>query len=423
MSEFKVTTAETSIESPYPENFLEALAARSLESNPEGSAGWLKIAHLRMEKCELKQAQEAFLLAYFFAKKENDPRGLGEALVGILRFSGEALDESAVNYWSAELEKFMRENPDRMPSKVWYCRGAAASYRKEWKQSQREFHRYLRAVRQDQMLPEDEYHQSVARAYIMLANAFQQRGLVRRAQWLAERLLENYEKMRLRGINGTVYLVLGNLAERRQDYKTAMDWYQKAHAVFLEEHNWYHHLYVLYGYARVARQQQDYRQANFYLDLIEKAASMPEFGVLRRELALERKRLQKSAVDLLVDGRRGVIKTRENQEISLRKQYVLLDILKALLDAHNRQQDDPTRGLSKAQIIQKVWHERYRPEAHDNKLYYNINRLRKLIEPDARQPQYLLNWKEGYRLAPGLRVQWVDHEGEAAELVEGVENK
>ncbi|NDD91733.1 hypothetical protein EBZ37_06585, partial [bacterium] len=48
-----------------------------------------------------------------------------------------------------------------------------------------------------------------------------------------------------------------------------------------------------------------------------------------------------------------------------------------------------------------------RPLAHDNKLYYNINRLRRLIEPDMKQPQYLLNWKEGYRLAPGLRVQVV----------------
>ena len=60
------------------------------------------------------------------------------------------------------------------------------------------------------------------------------------------------------------------------------------------------------------------------------------------------------------------------------------------------------RGLSKAEIIQHVWSEPYRPEAHDNKLYYNINRLRKLIEPDVRKPQYLLNWKEGYRLAPGF---------------------
>jgi DNA-binding winged helix-turn-helix (wHTH) protein len=75
-----------------------------------------------------------------------------------------------------------------------------------------------------------------------------------------------------------------------------------------------------------------------------------------------------------------------------------------LSKAHGRNGEDLERGLSKAEIIEHVWKEAYRPEAHDNKLYYNINRLRKLIEPDVRNPQYLLNWKEGYRLAPGLRV-------------------
>jgi DNA-binding winged helix-turn-helix (wHTH) protein len=86
---------------------------------------------------------------------------------------------------------------------------------------------------------------------------------------------------------------------------------------------------------------------------------------------------------------------------------VLLSILEALSDAHQKPGTDFDRGLSKAEIIEFVWKESYRPEAHDNKLYYNINRLRKLIEPDVRKPQYLLNWKEGYRLAPGLRIHFV----------------
>jgi DNA-binding winged helix-turn-helix (wHTH) protein len=94
----------------------------------------------------------------------------------------------------------------------------------------------------------------------------------------------------------------------------------------------------------------------------------------------------------------------------------LLHILEALLNAHEKTGGDFERGLSKAEIIESVWKESYSPEAHDNKLYYNINRLRKIIEPNIRKPQYLLNWKEGYRLAPGLRIQYVgdrgrEHEG------------
>jgi DNA-binding winged helix-turn-helix (wHTH) protein len=129
-------------------------------------------------------------------------------------------------------------------------------------------------------------------------------------------------------------------------------------------------------------------------------------------------------VDLLIDSRQCVIKTRDGGEISLGKQYVLLHILEVLSNAHSREGDDRERGLSKAEIIERVWSESYRPEAHDNKLYYNINRLRKLIEPDVRNPQYLLNWKEGYRLAPGLRIHFVGGarvKSEARNEADGIE--
>jgi DNA-binding winged helix-turn-helix (wHTH) protein len=129
--------------------------------------------------------------------------------------------------------------------------------------------------------------------------------------------------------------------------------------------------------------------------------------MLLSEIQAERTRLEQDAVDLLIDSRRCLVQTRESGSIALGKQYVLLQILEALSHAHGRPGEDDERGLSKAEIIQRVWKESYRPEAHDNKLYYNINRLRKLIEPDVRKPQYLLNWKEGYRLAPGLKVHLV----------------
>ena len=143
---------------------------------------------------------------------------------------------------------------------------------------------------------------------------------------------------------------------------------------------------------------------------MDKAASAPEFGLLRREVAAERSRLEQDAVDLLIDSRKGTIRTRENSQVSLGKQYVLLHILEALSDAHGRSGNDQERGLSKAEIIEYVWKESYRPDVHDNKLYYNINRIRKLIEPNVREPQYLLNWKEGYRLAPGLRIHYVGNQ-------------
>jgi len=198
------------------------------------------------------------------------------------------------------------------------------------------------------------------------------------------------------------------IAELREDWEEAMALYAEADAEFLGRRHWYHHLHVLYAFARLERHRRNFSQAKRYLALLERVASGAEFGKLREEVEAERGRIAAEQVDLVLDSERGVVLTREfKRPRSLKKQFVLLEILQALTEAHDRRGADDVRGLTKAQLIERVWHERYRPESHDNKLYYNINRLRKLIEPDMKRPRYLLNFKEGYRLAPDLKVQWM----------------
>lgn len=387
--------------------------------NLEEIRSFLQLGQLRSEKCELKEARVAYEMAYELARKAHDLRATMEALSGLLRLAGEALDEAGVLRFEAELDQLMADHPRQVPPLAWYCKGAIARHHKDTRLAQRHFHRYLKAVRADSRVPEDSAQlispeEGEARGWVMLAIMLWQRSFghrsAARATWLAQELLRRYQDKSLPGVHGMLQLLLGNIAEWQKQHDVALRWYQKAHVSFLAEHNWFYHLYVLYGYARLARVKQNYAQAYWHLDLIDKAASGAEFGLLRREIATERKRLEQDAVDLLIDSRQCVIKTREGGQVSLRKQYVLLHILEALSQAHGKTGADAERGLSKAEIIETVWKESYRPEAHDNKLYYNINRLRKLIEPDIRNPQYLLNWKEGYRLAPGLRVHFLGGE-------------
>lgn len=374
---------------------------------PEKSTEWMQLGMIHFERCDLKAAYQAFLKALDLASEEKDTRSTVEAIAGLLRFSGEALDERKVRYWEEKLDKMLIKHPDEIPPMVWYCKGAIAGFREEWMIAQCHFHRYLRSVR-EQVRQDGELEVGLmeARGFVMLINAILQRGHLQRARWLAEKILDRIESKNLRGMNGILYMLHGHICESKKDLAIALSWYQKAHAAFIAEHNWYHHLYALYGYARIARMEQNYTLSYWYLDLIEKAAPDAEFGgVLRRELARERARLQQDAVDLLINTDHGWVKTRNGGQISFRKQYVLLDILYELSLAHRSGRGMEGNGLSKAEIIERVWKEDYRPELHDNKLYYNINRLRKLIEPDAKQPKILLNWKEGYRLAPGLKVQ------------------
>jgi DNA-binding winged helix-turn-helix (wHTH) protein len=387
------------------------LKKKSSEKALEIVQSWLQLGQLRFEKCELKEAQVAFAMALQQAKRAGDLRAIMEALSGLLRISADALDEPAMAKWDSELEELMRAYPDDVPAMTWYCKAVMARYRKQFVLAQRFAHEHICAVEREREQGYESFgissDEALAKGWSLVATILFQRGKVRRAQWLATHLLENYGDGRCRGVVGVVSMILGNVYQRQRQYGKAMEYFQKAHESYLSEHNWYFHLYALLGYASIHRIQQNYPQAQWYLNLVDKAAPGAEFGVLRREMALERAKLEQDAVDLVIDSRKGVIKTREVGQISLRKQYVLLHILEALTKAHSFEGEDFDRGLSKAEIIEKVWEEPYRPEAHDNKLYYNINRLRKLIEPDIRKPQYVLNWKEGYRLAPGLRIQYI----------------
>lgn len=373
----------------------------------------LKEGHLRFEKCELKAAEEAFKTALNLSKNQKRVNFIAEALDGLLRCAGEDLDDESTQYWDSEINALISSSKSTPPPIVWFSKGVVTYRQRNWKLAQKYFHKHLNAVRdrnRQHHLSESEKNIAEARALGMLARVIQYKGQRKRARWLIDEALRRYESMKLRGINGSLYLTLGFFAEENKNYISAHSFYQKAHASFMEEHNWYYHIYVLYGYARLARLQKNYEQALWYLELIERASSGPGFGVLKQSVEKERKRLAQDSVDLFIDSNKGVVKVKDGREISLRKQYVLMDILKALSKVQDSAGTDLSRGLSKAEIIKKVWNESYRPEAHDNKLYYNINRLRRLIEPDVHQPRYLLNWKEGYCFAPGLQVHFVGNE-------------
>ncbi len=397
------------------------MSKKSLEIHPQI---WLQMAQLRIEKCELKEAGAAFYLAFQKAKDlarkstatPNQAKVLVktqvEALEGLIRLACEGLDDASILKWEKELNRLLR--PYRMyscrvqyPPLIWCCQGHLAKYRGDFKLAQRCFRRHLGTVYLRSTQRSARSEELTGRAWLILAALFQERHQWKRSEWVMGQLLRQFEKLNFRGLNGALYLLKGNLAEKEKNWGVALQWFQKAHAQFLSEHNGYELLYVFHALARLERQQHHYSHAGWYLDLLDPFVASSDFGVLKLKLTAERIRLEGHSIDLLVDMCLGFIKTKEGVEVSLRKQYVLLHILESLSRAHARSGNARSRGLSKAEIVEFVWNENYSPELHDSKLYYNMNRLRKLIEPDVHRPQYLLNSKGGYRLAPELRIQYI----------------
>ncbi len=378
----------------------------------------IRRGNLRMEKCEIKEAGRYFEMALDQAKAIHDLRSISDALAHLLRHASEVGNETAIQRWADELEIVLAQKTGKSGStsfspNVWYCRGIVAFRNAQFKKAQILFHRFWQEVEREENEANgkgESFSKMKAQSFLALSLVAIAQGKIKRARFFGEVILKYAEVERPRGILTSTYLMLVRLAERSSDTVQAKHWLQKAFSESVSEHNWHHYLYVLYGFARVYRIEQDFVQARFYLDLLEKAVVADEFKNLKNEIAEERVKLNLNRVDLEIDLNRSVLRTREG-EINLRRQHLLIEIIHQLAIAHDHRDDEASKqGLSKQEIIEKVWKESYNPEAHDGKLYYNINRIRKLLELDQKKPVYLLNWRQGYRLAPELKVRIIQGE-------------
>ncbi len=397
-----------------PASLLDPLAAGVTEVRDS-----TRLARLLAEKCEIGEAIEIQERATLRARVLGDPSLLLETLAQTLRLRADAGHLARVEELESEIlsvRQALEAAQLSLPPLYWYCLGAVERVRDRPVRAMRAFHRFLKELKQlpaEACLGQESRSLWLGRAWVMLATVFNRQGKVQRGAWIAERLrneqLLRAPEHRDRGILGTAALLLALQCERQGDWTRASSLLREAQTEFLRERNWYAHLSVLYGFARLARLNRQFHQAEMWILQIESVVkSAPEMSLLRREMERERERLNDQEVDLKVDARKCLVWTKEGKEVSLGKQYLLLHLLRKLWEAHKRPGEDADRGLSKREIIEQVWGERYRPEVHDNKLYYNINRLRKLIEPDTKAPKYLESWREGYRLGPGLKVEYLE---------------
>lgn len=361
----------------------------------------LRLAVLKAEKCEIDESFKILEDLLSKAREQRHARYIMESLAQLSRLAVEAQDIEAARRFDEELNRFMIEFPGDVSAIVWIAKATLAKQAFGLKKAMIFYRKGLRAFR----IRKDDAHRDYwYKLWTSIANSYNSLGRSDRALVLADSLIKRLAKepKELRGVSGSLFILRGYISETRGDWVAAKEFYQKAFAATLTEHNWFVHLYVLLAYSRVSHAENKFEDALWYLDMIEKAIRGQPVANLREEVNHAIQRLKQDEFDITIDLDSRVVKTRDGQNISLKNQYILLQLLDSLSKAHVEKKN---AGLSKAEIIQKVWEEKYRPEAHDNKLYYNINRLRKIVEKDAASPKIIMSWKEGYRFAPGLRVE------------------
>lgn len=102
-------------------------------------------------------------------------------------------------------------------------------------------------------------------------------------------------------------------------------------------------------------------------------------------------------IDMEIDQNSHYVREKHLGEIPFHNKFTLMRILLLLAET-------PGKEFSKEQLAQEIWGQEYNPLRHDNNIYININRLRKLVEPNPRESRYVMNGSRGYYFNPAMKV-------------------
>jgi tetratricopeptide (TPR) repeat protein/DNA-binding winged helix-turn-helix (wHTH) protein len=182
------------------------------------------------------------------------------------------------------------------------------------------------------------------------------------------------------------------------------------------------YLHTLATLGTIFSLKNDPNTARLYLDLARRSLKRSEFPRIARivDEALEKTGGSIKSYDLELNLGTGALVEVRKGEIKFDGQFILRDLLRVFMEASVAR---PGATLSKEDLVREVWAEDYRPQSHDNKIYVNIKRLRRLIEPDDGSTEYILRGKLGYYLNPNLRIAITPADADHANLTRKNETK
>ncbi len=119
------------------------------------------------------------------------------------------------------------------------------------------------------------------------------------------------------------------------------------------------------------------------------------------------------SVDIEIDRNSNYVREKHLGEIPFHNKFTLMKILLLLAET-------PGKEFSKEVLAKEIWDQEYNPLRHDNNIYININRLRKLLEPNPRESRYVMNGSKGYYFNPSMKVNISSRISDVAPRSQGV---
>ena len=201
-------------------------------------------------------------------------------------------------------------------------------------------------------------------------------------------------KLRSQIQHGELLCALGRMKEGLDLLWTALD-------TLKEQKSFRQLIWIFMAMGNGFKKLGEKNHARRYLRLAQSLADPTNFKTQSRKIQHEMAELgpkDQPVFDIVVDSVKNAVIEKRKGRIDFKNQHILLDLLKVFASK-------PGEVQTKEALVRKVWQQSYDPNVHDNKLYVNIKRLRRLLEPDHSHPRYIFRGQKGYYLNRNTRVR------------------
>ncbi len=159
-------------------------------------------------------------------------------------------------------------------------------------------------------------------------------------------------------------------------------------------------LSIIAKLGHVYLQAKKFDEAKIYLELAERSLDAGIYKRLSAGVQVLIEQLPKETTkkyDLVLDEKNHLILEKDKGPIDMKNQFILMDLLKLLMS-------NPGVPISKEQLVDQIWHQKYDPKLHDNSIYVTIKRIRNLIEPNPQSSVYILRNRDGYLFSQDKKI-------------------
>lgn len=372
----------------------------SSTSEETSSHSFYELGKVYYDKSDLIMARENFVYSLECSEFPRDGFLMFKILGFLVRIASEQLDHDMATKYIVELENLLdkfKKTTSVLSADYFYNVGMMKNYRSLFDEAAENYKVALEQAKTDR---DDGL---AAKCLLALAVSYCNRNEYKTALEYLNALEEQLRVEPRDYLAGSMYYYFSEAYVGLKDFTRALEYFSLASSTLQCKKCWNLHGYILLGKGVVYKKLGYYEQSLTFLKLALESTDKTTFKRLSSLIDAELEDLNDSSVDLFLDRVNRKVCERSLGTINFKHRFVLLDIL--FLLAKN-----PGVYFDKERLAKDIWKDEYNPLIHDKLVYTSVSRLRKLIEPKAKegeeQRKYIIRGKDGYAFNPQTKIRF-----------------